>query len=151
MTSTELPAVKDRNILIRASAGTGKTLQLAERYISLLRDTHPERILATTFTRKAAAEILQRILLRLASDDAETESTLTPEELQSRRNLLRELTRKLHRVHIGTLDSFFINVGSAISLELGLPTGWRIIDEHERAQCQQRVGPGDHHAREADR
>ena len=56
------------HVIIRASAGTGKTFQLSNRYLQLVLTGHsPERILATTFTRKAAGEILDRILLRLAT------------------------------------------------------------------------------------
>ena len=55
------------HLLIRASAGTGKTFQLSNRYISLLASgVPPSSILATTFTRKAAGEIRDRILERLA-------------------------------------------------------------------------------------
>ena len=47
------------HLVIRASAGTGKTYQLALRFIGLLAaGAGPEEILATTFTRKAAGEIL---------------------------------------------------------------------------------------------
>ncbi len=53
--------------LIRASAGTGKTFQLSGHFLRKLFEGHrPETILATTFTRKAAGEILGRVLLRLA-------------------------------------------------------------------------------------
>ena len=45
--------------VIRASAGSGKTHQLTNRYLALLAaGVRPENILATTFTRKAAGEIL---------------------------------------------------------------------------------------------
>ena len=55
------------NLIIRASAGTGKTFQLSNRYIQLLLEDVPiETILASTFTRNAAGEILERILHRLA-------------------------------------------------------------------------------------
>jgi ATP-dependent helicase/nuclease subunit A len=53
--------------LIRASAGTGKTYQLTNRYLRLLFLTEaPERIIALTFTRKAAAEFFEKIFHRLA-------------------------------------------------------------------------------------
>lgn len=53
--------------LVRASAGTGKTYQLTARLLKLLiQGAAPEAILATTFTRKAAGEILHRVLLSLA-------------------------------------------------------------------------------------
>jgi ATP-dependent helicase/nuclease subunit A len=59
---------------IRASAGTGKTYQLANRYIALLLlqamgggKIAPEKIVAATFTRKGAGEFAERILHRLAA------------------------------------------------------------------------------------
>lgn len=52
---------------IGASAGTGKTYQLASRYIALLvLGARPEEIIALTFTRKAAGEFRNRILQALA-------------------------------------------------------------------------------------
>ena len=48
--------------LIRASAGTGKTFELTNRYLQLLHlGATPEELLATTFTRKAAGEIFERL------------------------------------------------------------------------------------------
>ena len=53
--------------LISASAGTGKTYQLVSRYIALLMlGIEPEKIIALTFTRKAAGEFRGRILHALA-------------------------------------------------------------------------------------
>ena len=53
--------------LISASAGTGKTYQLASRYIALLMlGVAPEKIIALTFTKKAAGEFRSRILHALA-------------------------------------------------------------------------------------
>ena len=53
--------------VVRASAGAGKTYQLTTRYLTLLsRGEDPRHMLATTFTRKAAGEVLARVLGRLA-------------------------------------------------------------------------------------
>ena len=112
------------DIVIRASAGTGKTYQLASRFLQLLdADVPPESILAATFTRKAAGEILERILLtlaRAASDDdqlAKLASAIGSPHLtrERSRELLARMTRRLHRLQVGTLDSFFAKLASSFS------------------------------------
>jgi ATP-dependent exoDNAse (exonuclease V) beta subunit len=134
------------DILIRASAGTGKTYQLASRFLRLLAaDVPPETILAATFTRKAAGEILERILLmlaRAATDDrhrAELAKSIETPDLTAKRcrELLGRLTRRLHRLQVGTLDSFFAKLASSFSLELGLPPGWRILEGIEATRLRQ--------------
>ena len=125
-------------LLIRASAGTGKTFQLSNRYLSLLRTCSADRILAVTFTRKAAGEILERILLRLADavlSDQERRTLsgfLGGEELTAAEceRLLAATVRHLHRVKVATLDSFFSRLATSIPLEIGLPPSWSISDEH---------------------
>lgn len=126
------------HVVIRASAGTGKTHQLAMRFIGLLAaDVQADEILATTFTRKAAGEIFDRVLFRLAqaaTDDAKCrelaaatgDASLTRQRCQE---LLVQTVRSLHRVRIGTLDSFFIQIATSFGQELGLPPGWSICDE----------------------
>ena len=53
------------HVIVRASAGSGKTYQLVVRYIQrLYQEGQADRLLATTFTRKAAGEILERVLLK---------------------------------------------------------------------------------------
>ena len=63
--------------LLRASAGTGKTYQLTLRIIALLSaGESPARILATTFTRKAAGEIQNRLFRRLAEASLDADAAL---------------------------------------------------------------------------
>jgi ATP-dependent exoDNAse (exonuclease V) beta subunit len=124
-------------VVIRASAGTGKTYQLALRFIGLLASgARPDEILATTFTRKAAGEILDRVLLRLAQAAADenqrqalAEAIGDPQLTADRcRELLVATLRSLHRLRVGTLDSYFIQVAGSFALELGLPPGWSICE-----------------------
>ena len=59
-----------KSVIISSPAGSGKTEKLARRYIALLKSgVDVERILAITFTDKAAAEMKQRILRILKEED----------------------------------------------------------------------------------
>ena len=133
--------------MIRASAGTGKTFQLSNRFLGLAAAGHPpDHILATTFARKAAGEILDRVLLRLAeaADDPKKLAALEAASCKLPRldaaamcpALLRVSIDRLHRLQISTLDSFFIQMASSFGLELGLPPGWRIVEAIEDEQIR---------------
>lgn len=125
--------------LILASAGTGKTWQLTGRFLELLLNgNEPERILATTFTRKAAGEILDRVLERLVEaieDEGEraalTEQVGRPVSLPELTAILARVTRSIHRFRVRTLDAFFVNLGRLFALDLGLPPEWSIVEEAE--------------------
>jgi len=124
--------------LILASAGTGKTHRLTGRFLTLLRGNVPvDRILATTFTRKAAGEIFDRIFERLldAAEQPgkldELRSALGDEHLSADdcTRMVARLTRQLDRFQIRTLDAFFSQVGRLFALDLGLPQDWTIVEE----------------------
>jgi len=111
-----------------ASAGSGKTFALSVRYISLLfMGESPSSILAATFTNKAAAEMLQRVVdsLRSLGDNEAflcavlVETGLTREALFAKQPevLARFLS---HSSYIVTLDSFFSSILRSASLEIGL-------------------------------
>ncbi len=127
------------NLAIGASAGSGKTFALAHRYIGLLlRGAPPEKIVALTFSRKAAGEILDAIvgyLIRAASCErtAREVGERVGQELDRRRaaGLLRLLLGRLHRLQTGTLDSFAGRVLRSFPLELGAGAECRILDSNE--------------------
>lgn len=126
---------------LMASAGTGKTHQLSTRFIGLVSaGAQPRTILATTFTREAAGEILARVLKRLAlagSDGAALDTLNRELRADGREPLSREratglaacVARSVHRLSIMTLDAWFARVASGFGLELGLPAAWSILEE----------------------
>lgn len=135
-------------LLIRASAGSGKTFRLSGHFLKqLFLGERPETLLATTFTRKAAGEILGRVLTRLAdaaiserqADDLRAFLELDTVTSHSARDVLVRLTRGLHRVRVCTLDSFFQQMARSLALELGLPAGWTIIDEWMEDELRQQA------------
>ena len=136
------PLLEFKNEIIRASAGTGKTFQLSNRFLRLLASgADCATILATTFTRKGAGEILDRIVQRLSAAALSEDSvcTLSHElELSLQRadaqRMLCDLMRNIHRLQIGTLDAFFYRIAQTFRLELGLPTQWEIVSEQRTAQ-----------------
>ena len=134
--------------LVRASAGTGKTYQLTGRLMYILFQGAPvETILATTFTRKAAGEILDRVLISLAraadpNDDRALQKLREQVAIPSlsRSACLRQLRRVLknvHRLRICTMDSLFSQLARSFPLELGLPPAWRLTDEIEEVWMQE--------------
>ena len=104
------------NVILEASAGTGKTTVLVERYLNLLRaGVEPPRILAITFTRKAASEMRERILSRVQRDPA-----------------LWEMMRdRLGEVTITTIDSFCLGLLREFPLEANLDPAFDVADETE--------------------
>jgi ATP-dependent exoDNAse (exonuclease V) beta subunit len=124
--------------MILASAGSGKTYQLTNRYVLLLAGgASPESIAALTFTRKAAGEFFDEILGKLARAAADAESAgrlaadigrpgLEPADFA---RMLRSVVDAMHRLNLGTLDGFFARVVRAFSLELGLGGDFEILPE----------------------
>lgn len=124
--------------VISASAGSGKTYRLTNRYLALLADgVPPTQLWATTFTRKAAGEILDRLLSRLTDAAASDEgahglATAMDRPAMTRSDcvrLLRTLLAEIHRLRIGTMDSLFQRMAGPFAMELGLPAGWSVADE----------------------
>ena len=108
---------------LEASAGTGKTRVLVDRYVNLLRSgVDPGNILAITFTRKAAAEMRGRILatLRTAAERAEIPSARW-----------RELRDRTGDINISTIDAFCLSLLREFPLEADLDPGFSMADDME--------------------
>ncbi|MCH2146793.1 MAG: UvrD-helicase domain-containing protein [Phycisphaerales bacterium] len=121
--------------IIEALAGSGKTYKLAMRYIRLLAmGASPDSILATTFSKKAAGEIRDRIieLIAKAVVDEKAKQELLKEvpELEHAdiAQTLELLTSNLHQLRIGTIDSFFVRTAKVFQDMLGMRSDWTILD-----------------------
>lgn len=136
------------HVMILASAGSGKTYQLTNRFVKLLAaGARPERIVALTFTRKAAGEFFDEILNKLARAAQAPAAAaqlageigapaLTPADFL---RMLRVVADEMHRLRLGTLDSFFARVARSFPLELGLAGEFEILQEHAARMERGRV------------
>ena len=111
------------NVALEASAGTGKTRVLVDRYVNLLKaGVDPSHVLAITFTRKASAEMRERIVATLRAAAASGE--IAP----SRWNALRDRTAD---IGISTIDAFCLSLLREFPLEADLDPGFSMADETE--------------------
>ena len=111
------------NVALEASAGTGKTRVLVDRYLNLLKaGVDPVHILAVTFTRKAATEMRDRILssLRLAAERGEIPAARW-----------RELRDRTGDIAVSTIDAFCLSLLREFPLEADLDPGFSMADETE--------------------
>ena len=129
------------NATVSASAGTGKTWLLVTRIVRLLLDgTLPGNILAITFTRKAAAEMQQRLTERLyefteCSDKKLIDSlnyievSTDTKTCERARQLYESLLLSASPVTITTFHSFCQNLLRKFSLEADIPPGFALIEQ----------------------
>ena len=129
------------NLLILASAGSGKTYRLADRVIGLVaKGIAPEKIVALTFTRKAAGEFTDSVLNKLANA-ADNKSFATELRMELKlpeadfSDSLEKVVRALPRFTLSTMDGFFAKVVRGFQYELGLTGGKFDLLEGPRAKA----------------
>lgn len=125
-TAQQLDAMsaKDRNILVSAAAGSGKTAVLVERIVKKITDenqTDIDRLVVVTFTRAAAAEMKARIRNRL--DDMLDED-------ENNANLIKQIAL-VNNAQITTIDSFCLWILKNHFSEINLDPGFRVADKGE--------------------
>lgn len=121
----QIIGLKDRNILVAAAAGSGKTAVLVERIMAMITDRKRpvdiDRLLVVTFTNAAAAQMRERIGKRLSE-----QLLLFPGD-----NNLKRQEDLLPHAKIMTIDSFCLHVVRNYFSFLELDPDFRIGDEGE--------------------
>ena len=125
--------LRDRNILVSAAAGSGKTAVLVQRILSKIMDPEKpvdiDRLLIMTFTRAAAGEMRERIEKAL---DQALAADPDNEHLQRQMMLI-------HTAQITTIDGFCSYVIRNYFHLIGLDPGYRTADEGELKLLQEDV------------
>ncbi|KAA6508898.1 RecB-like helicase [Helicobacter pylori] len=144
---------KRQCMALKASAGSGKTFALSVRFLALLfKGANPSEILTLTFTKKATAEMKERILDYL--------KILQKENLESEKeksqNILKELEEKYHldpslvrnsaqkiyqrflnaEIRISTIDAFFQSILRKFCWFVGLSANFEVNEDTEAHQRQ---------------
>ncbi|MFT2650478.1 RecB-like helicase [Helicobacter pylori] len=146
---------KRQCMALKASAGSGKTFALSVRFLALLfKGANPSEILTLTFTKKATAEMKERILDYLKS--LQKENLEDEKEKEKSQNILKELEEKYRldpsfvqnsaqkiyqrflnaEIRISTIDAFFQSILRKFCWFVGLSANFE-VNEDTKAHQQQ--------------
>ncbi len=144
---------KRQCMALKASAGSGKTFALSVRFLALLfKGANPSEILTLTFTKKATAEMKERILDYLKILQKEN----LENEKEKSQNILKELEEKYHldpdlvrnsaqkiyqrflnaEVRISTIDAFFQSILRKFCWFVGLSANFEVNEDTKIHQQQ---------------
>ncbi|MCQ2892978.1 RecB-like helicase [Helicobacter pylori] len=148
---------KRQCMALKASAGSGKTFALSVRFLALLfKGANPSEILTLTFTKKATAEMKERILDYLKILQQEN----LENEKERSQNILKELEEKYHldpslvrnsaqkiyqrflnaEIRISTIDAFFQSILRKFCWFVGLSTNFEVNEDTKAHQQQLNEG-----------
>ncbi len=144
---------KRQCMALKASAGSGKTFALSVRFLALLfKGANPSEILTLTFTKKATAEMKERILDYLKILQKEN----LENEKEKSQNILKELEEKYHldpslvqnsaqkiyqrflnaEIRISTIDALFQSILRKFCWFVGLSANFEVNEDTEAHQQQ---------------
>ncbi|MFP6097641.1 RecB-like helicase [Helicobacter pylori] len=148
---------KRQCMALKASAGSGKTFALSVRFLALLfKGANPSEILTLTFTKKATAEMKERILDYLKILQKEN----LENEKEKSQNILKELEEKYHldpslvrnsaqkiyqrflnaEIRISTIDAFFQSILRKFCWFVGLSANFEVNEDTKVHQQQLNEG-----------
>ncbi|GHQ55783.1 DNA helicase [Helicobacter pylori] len=146
---------KRQCMALKASAGSGKTFALSVRFLALLfKGANPSEILTLTFTKKATAEMKERILDYLKI--LQKENLEDEKEKEKSQNILKELEEKYRlnpsfvqnraqeiyqrflnaEIRISTIDAFFQSILRKFCWFVGLSANFEVNEDTQVHQQQ---------------
>ncbi|WP_208357159.1 RecB-like helicase [Helicobacter pylori] len=148
---------KRQCMALKASAGSGKTFALSVRFLALLfKGANPSEILTLTFTKKATAEMKERILdylkilqqENLESEKEKSQNILKELEEKYRLNpdLVRNNAQKIYQrflnaeIRISTIDAFFQSILRKFCWFVGLSANFEVNEDTKAHQRQLNEG-----------
>ena len=124
---------RQRDVIVTAGAGSGKTHTLVARYLTLLDDGfRPEEIAAITFTDKASREMKSRVRSKLTEI---SQLTVDPEE----REQWLDRLNAMDSARIGTIHSLCSQILKSCFAEAGIDPDFSVLDETQCSMVKTRV------------
>lgn len=122
---------KQGNILVAASAGSGKTAVLVERIINKIinEKVDIDKMLIVTFTKAAASEMKERILKAIYDKLDEY-----PDDMHLQKQLIN-----INKATITTMDSFFLEIVKSNFFECGLDPNISVCDDMQKYSIKEEV------------
>lgn len=135
--------------VIAASAGSGKTYTVTTELLKLIVHSYSKLndILVTTFTKKAAQEIFERLITRILTClDSESQLEILKREVafenltkEILRDRLYHLIKNQNKLKIQTIDSFLVSIAQNFPADLSLPIGWKVADTWESELLDKKI------------
>ncbi|MDF3002183.1 MAG: addA [Bacillota bacterium] len=127
--------IRNKNILVSAAAGSGKTAVLVERIKQLILgdQTALDRMLIVTFSNAAASEMREKIVTAIS---AELEQTAKEPAAASKAAFLREQLNLIHRANISTFHAFAMEVIRRYFYLIDIEPNFKICDEAQKTILQ---------------
>ena len=137
----------EKFIILEASAGSGKTHNLAKRYITLVLNFKPgvkntplKNILALTFTNKTSIEMKERIIdylkkisLKQDTGNLLDELTVPKQNIVSNSNaVMADIFENFDNFNVKTIDSFINLIIKSSALQMGFSPNYEILKEHKK-------------------
>ena len=134
-------------IILEASAGSGKTHNLAKRYITLVLNFKPDRkttplknILALTFTNKTSIEMKERIIeylkeisLKQNTDDILSDLKIPKRDIALNANaVMADILENFDAFNVRTIDSFINLIIKSSALQMGFSPNYEILTDHTK-------------------